>query len=34
LSAHNGFFGSRPVSRANDALATLGRVRVDWRIPG
>ena len=29
LSAHNGFFGSRPFSRANDAL----REPVDWRIP-
>jgi len=29
LSAHNGFFGSRPFSRANEAL----REPVDWRIP-
>ena len=30
LSAHNGFFGSRPFSRANDALAAAGRPLVDW----
>lgn len=33
LSAHNGFFGSRPFSRANDALVAAGREPVDWRIP-
>ena len=33
LSAHNGFFGSRPFSRANAALAAGGREPVDWRIP-
>lgn len=33
LSAHNGFFGSRPFSRANEALAAAGREPVDWRIP-
>ena len=33
LSAHNGFFGSRPFSRANRALAEAGRSEVDWRIP-
>jgi uracil-DNA glycosylase len=33
LSAHNGFFGSRPFSRANDALVHAGREPVDWRIP-
>jgi uracil-DNA glycosylase len=33
LSAHNGFFGSRPFSRANDALTAAGRAPVDWRIP-
>jgi len=33
LSAHNGFFGSRPFSRANDALAAAGREPVDWHIP-
>lgn len=33
LSAHNGFFGSRPFSRANQALEAAGRTPVDWRIP-
>ncbi len=33
LSAHNGFFGSRPFSRANAALEAAGREPVDWRIP-
>ena len=32
LSAHNGFFGSRPFSRANDALVAAGRDPVDWRL--
>ena len=30
LSAHNGFFGSRPFSRANAALAEAGLPPVDW----
>ena len=30
LSAHNGFFGSRPFSRANDALREAGREPVRW----
>ena len=33
LSAHNGFFGSRPFSRANAALVEAGREPVDWTIP-
>jgi uracil-DNA glycosylase len=33
LSAHNGFFGSHPFSRANEALVAAGRDPVDWRIP-
>ncbi len=33
LSAHNGFFGSRPFSRANQALEGAGRPPVDWRLP-
>ena len=33
LSAHRGFFGSRPFSRANAALEAAGREPVDWRIP-
>lgn len=30
LSAANGFFGSRPFSRANGALVAAGREPVDW----
>lgn len=33
LSAHNGFFGSRPFSRANVALVEAGREPVDWSLP-
>jgi uracil-DNA glycosylase len=33
LSAHYGFFGSRPFSRANEALERLGGQPVDWRLP-
>ena len=33
LSAHRGFFGSRPFSRANAALVAAGREPVDWRLP-
>lgn len=32
LSAHRGFFGSRPFSRANDLLVERGAAPVDWRI--
>jgi uracil-DNA glycosylase len=32
LSAHNGFFGSKPFSRANAALAEAGRTPIDWRL--
>jgi uracil-DNA glycosylase len=32
LSAHNGFFGSRPFSRANAALVAAGLDPVDWRL--
>ena len=32
LSASNGFFGSRPFSRANAALVEAGREPVDWRL--
>ena len=31
LSAHNGFFGSRPFSRANAALIDAGLQPVDWQ---
>ena len=33
LSAHNGFFGSRPFSRTNQALRESGREPIDWAIP-
>lgn len=33
LSASRGFFGSRPFSRANTALTSLGGSPVDWRLP-
>ena len=33
LSASRGFFGSRPVSRANQLLAEMGAEPVDWRLP-
>jgi uracil-DNA glycosylase len=32
LSAHRGFLGSRPFSRANEALIAAGREPVDWRL--
>lgn len=32
LSARNGFFGSRPFSRANELLAAQGAAPVDWRL--
>jgi uracil-DNA glycosylase len=32
LSAHAGFFGSRPFSRANAALAAQGAEGIDWRL--
>jgi uracil-DNA glycosylase len=33
LSAHSGFFGSRPFSRANELLAQQGADPIDWRLP-
>ncbi|MGA4516808.1 uracil-DNA glycosylase [Solibacillus silvestris] len=30
LSAHRGFFGSRPYSKANEALLSLGQQPIDW----
>ena len=33
LSAHAGFFGSRPFSRANAMLVEQGAEPVDWRLP-
>ncbi|MGC3994231.1 MAG: uracil-DNA glycosylase [Propionicimonas sp.] len=32
LSAHSGFFGSRPFSRADQALVAQGGAPVDWRL--
>lgn len=32
LSAHRGFFGSRPFSRANALLAEQGAEPIDWRV--
>lgn len=33
LSAHRGFFGSRPFSRTNELLEQRGAPPVDWRLP-
>jgi uracil-DNA glycosylase len=33
LSARNGFFGSKPFSRANDLLAAQGAAPIDWSLP-
>jgi len=33
LSAHNGFFGSRPFSRTNAALVAAGLTPIDWLLP-
>ncbi|AXB44434.1 uracil-DNA glycosylase [Amycolatopsis albispora] len=33
LSAHNGFFGSRPFSRVNELLVQQGAQPVDWKLP-
>lgn len=33
MSARNGFFGSRPFSRANALLEEQGTEPVDWRLP-
>ena len=32
LSAHNGFFGSRPFSRSNAALVQAGRAPIEWHL--
>ena len=34
LSAHNGFFGSRPFSKANEFLIAHGQDPVDWKLGG
>ncbi|WP_101395977.1 uracil-DNA glycosylase [Phycicoccus duodecadis] len=33
LSAHHGFFGSRPFSRTNELLEAAGAAPIDWRLP-
>ncbi len=33
LSAHNGFFGSKPFSRTNEALRAAGLDEIDWQLP-
>lgn len=33
MSADRGFFGSRPFSRVNEALAAQGATPIDWRLP-
>jgi len=33
LSAHRGFFGSRPFSRINELLTEAGREPIDWALP-
>ena len=33
LSAYNGFFGSKPFSRANALLEQMGKEPIDWQIP-
>lgn len=33
LSAHRGFFGSRPFSRVNDYLESTGQTPIQWRLP-
>ncbi|HHW92143.1 MAG TPA: uracil-DNA glycosylase [Firmicutes bacterium] len=32
LSAHRGFFGSKPFSKANRFLASIGKKPIDWQI--
>lgn len=32
LSAHNGFFGSRPFSKSNEFLESRGRGAIDWSL--
>ncbi|NJK43665.1 MAG: uracil-DNA glycosylase [Pleurocapsa sp. SU_196_0] len=32
LSAHNGFFGSKPFSKINAALEAAGQTPIDWRV--
>ncbi len=32
LSCYNGFFGSKPFSRTNEILKSLGETPIDWRL--
>lgn len=33
LSATRGFFGSKPFSKTNDFLISIGEIPIDWQIP-
>ena len=33
FSADRGFFGSRPFSRANEFLKSIGETPIDWQLP-
>ncbi|WP_411680702.1 uracil-DNA glycosylase [Clostridium thailandense] len=33
LSAHRGFFGSKPFSKTNNFLNSIGETPIDWQIP-
>jgi uracil-DNA glycosylase len=33
LSAHGGFFGSKPFSKANELLEKQGAAPIDWKLP-
>jgi len=33
LSAHRGFFGSRPFSKTNAFLEQTGQTAIDWQLP-
>lgn len=33
LSAHRGFFGSKPFSKTNEALLAMEKAPIDWRLP-
>lgn len=33
LSAHRGFFGSKPFSKTNAALIAMGEEPIDWQLP-
>ena len=33
LSAHRGFFGSKPFSKVNKFLESIGETPIDWQIP-